>query len=88
MLAASRPKIAHFRPPPPPGTRDTAGMINAIDRVMAVIEFNPDGTIITANANFSSAMGYGLTKSRAAITACSLIRPTPTATTTAASGTA
>jgi methyl-accepting chemotaxis protein len=36
------------------------GMMQAIDRVMAVIEFQPDGTIITANANFTSAMGYPL----------------------------
>lgn len=27
---------------------------------MAVIEFNPDGTIVSANANFSSATGYCL----------------------------
>ncbi|MEQ1608572.1 MAG: hypothetical protein ABL956_06345 [Hyphomonadaceae bacterium] len=34
--------------------------MNAVDRVMAVIEFNPDGTIVSANANFSSATGYCL----------------------------
>ncbi|RBL66314.1 chemotaxis protein, partial [Pseudomonas sp. MWU13-2625] len=33
--------------------------LNAIDRSMAVIEFQPDGTIISANANFLSTMGYG-----------------------------
>ena len=65
MLAVfkSRPAPIPTYPPalPPPGpSRDTAGMVNAIDRVMAVIEFNPDGTIITANSNFSSAMGYGM----------------------------
>ena len=32
----------------------------ALDRSQATIEFKPDGTIITANANFLSAMGYGL----------------------------
>jgi methyl-accepting chemotaxis protein len=44
--------------------RDTAGMVTAIDRVMAVIEFKPDGTIITANSNFSSAMGFPLDEIR------------------------
>ena len=29
---------------------------------MAVIEFQPDGTIITANENFSAAMGYSLSE--------------------------
>lgn len=32
----------------------------ALDRVQAVIEFEPDGTIITANENFCDAMGYSL----------------------------
>ncbi len=53
--------LATFRSRPPssgPAARDSAGMIAALDRVMAVIEFGPDGTIISANANFSSAMGY------------------------------
>ncbi|KTC45771.1 chemotaxis protein, partial [Pseudomonas fluorescens ABAC62] len=34
--------------------------LDAIDRAMAVIEFNLDGTIITANANFLQRMGYSL----------------------------
>ncbi|VVN60755.1 Biofilm dispersion protein BdlA [Pseudomonas fluorescens] len=34
----------------------------AIGRAMAVIEFNLDGTIITANANFLQRMGYSLTQ--------------------------
>ena len=34
--------------------------VKAIERVQAVIEFEPDGTIVTANANFLSVMGYGL----------------------------
>jgi PAS domain S-box-containing protein len=63
MLAAFKPRnvqtvVAPALPAPP--SRDLAGMMNAVDRVMAVIEFNPDGAIISANANFSSAMGYGL----------------------------
>lgn len=32
----------------------------AIDRTQAVIEFEMDGTIVTANANFSATMGYSL----------------------------
>lgn len=32
----------------------------AIDKSMAVIEFLPDGTILTANANFLTTMGYRL----------------------------
>ena len=36
--------------------------LGAIDRAMAVIEFNLDGTIITANANFLQRMGYSLTR--------------------------
>ena len=34
--------------------------LGAIDRSMAVIEFNLDGTIITANDNFLQRMGYSL----------------------------
>jgi len=37
-----------------------AGRIAAIDRVQATIEFNLDGTIVTANENFLTAMGYTL----------------------------
>lgn len=36
------------------------GQVNAIDKAMAVIEFNLDGTILTANSNFLSAVGYRL----------------------------
>ncbi|MFL1503083.1 methyl-accepting chemotaxis protein [Pseudomonas sp. O64] len=36
--------------------------LGAIDRAMAVIEFNLDGTIITANDNFLQRMGYSLTQ--------------------------
>ncbi|UZE10593.1 methyl-accepting chemotaxis protein [Pseudomonas sp. B21-053] len=34
--------------------------LQAVDRAMAVIEFNLDGSIITANQNFLSRMGYSL----------------------------
>ncbi|BCW87595.1 hypothetical protein sos41_07250 [Alphaproteobacteria bacterium SO-S41] len=37
-----------------------AGMVKALDRSQAVIEFNLDGTIINANENFLGAIGYRL----------------------------
>ncbi|WP_368508911.1 PAS domain S-box protein [Bradyrhizobium lupini] len=39
---------------------DLAGQISAIEKAQAVIEFNMDGTIIAANANFLGALGYSL----------------------------
>jgi methyl-accepting chemotaxis protein len=39
-----------------------AGKIAAIDRAQAVIEFNLDGTIVTANENFLKTLGYGLSE--------------------------
>ncbi|AWV19808.1 MULTISPECIES: methyl-accepting chemotaxis protein [Methylobacteriaceae] len=39
---------------------DLAAKLDALDRSQAVIEFQPDGTILTANANFLTAMGYTL----------------------------
>ncbi len=36
------------------------GIMEAIDKAQAVIEFNPDGTIITANDNFLITLGYKL----------------------------
>ncbi|MGJ4939887.1 methyl-accepting chemotaxis protein [Bradyrhizobium sp. HKCCYLS1011] len=39
---------------------DLAGQIDAIGKSQAVIEFNMDGTIITANANFLNTLGYAL----------------------------
>jgi len=41
---------------------DTAGKLDAISRAQAVIEFAPDGTILTANENFLTAMSYSLTE--------------------------
>jgi methyl-accepting chemotaxis protein len=35
-------------------------LIAALDRTQAIIEFKPDGTVLTANANFLAAMGYSL----------------------------
>ncbi len=41
---------------------DAQGKIAAIDRAQAVIEFNLDGTIITANENFLTTVGYALSE--------------------------
>jgi methyl-accepting chemotaxis protein len=43
---------------------DITGQIEAIGKSQAVIEFNMDGTIITANENFLKALGYSLTEIR------------------------
>lgn len=40
--------------------RESAATIAAIQKGQATIEFNMDGSIITANANFLQAMGYSL----------------------------
>jgi methyl-accepting chemotaxis protein len=39
---------------------EDAGKLAAISRAQAVIEFNIDGTIVTANENFLKAVGYSL----------------------------
>ncbi|MDX1351530.1 MAG: PAS domain-containing methyl-accepting chemotaxis protein [Thiomicrorhabdus sp.] len=39
---------------------DAKAQISAINKVMAVIEFKPDGTILTANKNFLDTVGYTL----------------------------
>ncbi|BCA55591.1 hypothetical protein W02_27310 [Nitrospira sp. KM1] len=39
---------------------DLKGKAEAIDKVQAIIEFNLDGTILTANANFLQTLGYTL----------------------------
>lgn len=39
---------------------EDAGKIDAISRAQAVIEFTPDGDILTANGNFLSTLGYQL----------------------------
>ena len=41
-------------------TADFEGQIQAVSKAQAVIEFNLDGTIITANDNFLNALGYTL----------------------------
>ncbi len=42
------------------GNLADAGKISAINRAQAVIEFNLDGTIVTANENFLKTLGYTL----------------------------
>ena len=39
---------------------DSAAKLAALDKSQATIEFEPDGTIVTANANFLKALGYRL----------------------------
>jgi methyl-accepting chemotaxis protein len=39
---------------------DNAALFAALNKSQAIIEFKPDGTIITANENFLAAMGYTL----------------------------
>lgn len=43
---------------------DSEGQLNAISKSQAVIEFNPDGTIRTANENFLNTLGYRLDEIR------------------------
>jgi methyl-accepting chemotaxis protein len=45
-------------------TADLAGQVTAIGKSQAVIEFNMDGTIITANGNSLGALGYSLDEIR------------------------
>ena len=45
------------------GTRthaDQGAKLDALDRSQAIIEFKPDGTVLTANANFLNTVGYTL----------------------------
>ena len=42
------------------GAANAAEKLDAVSQSQAVIEFNLDGTIVTANQNFLSAMGYTL----------------------------
>lgn len=41
-------------------SKNNEAIITALHKAMAVIEFTPDGTVITANDNFLAAMGYRL----------------------------
>lgn len=40
--------------------KESEGKMQALDRSMAIIEFNPDSSIITANKNFLDTVGYSL----------------------------
>ncbi len=48
----------------PAETADQAAKLDALDRSQAVIEFQPDGTILTANANFRPPWAYTLSEVR------------------------
>ena len=50
---------------------EDAGKIAAMSRAQAVIEFNMDGTIVTANENFLGAVGYSLAEIQGKHHACS-----------------
>ena len=43
-------------------TAEDAGKLNAISRAQAVIEFTPNGDILTANENFLKTLGYQLSE--------------------------
>ena len=42
------------------GSNDVSAKYDALDNIQAIIEFQPDGKIITANKNFLAVMGYTL----------------------------
>lgn len=56
----SKAKTTKTSPKSGAASVELLGQINAINKVMAVIEFELDGTIITANENFLNGLGYGL----------------------------
>jgi methyl-accepting chemotaxis protein len=41
---------------------DAGAVLRALDRSLAIIEFDPHGKILTANANFCNALGYSLSE--------------------------
>ena len=41
---------------------DTVAVLRALDQSLAIIEFDPNGTILTANENFCNALGYSLSE--------------------------
>ena len=44
--------------PPPATVASVAGLLQAIDRSQALIEFDLEGKVVRANANFLALMGY------------------------------
>ncbi len=51
------PQAARFATP---SSDNQSGLIDAVNRVQAVIEFTPDGMILAANENFLHTVGYSL----------------------------
>ena len=66
--------------------RGLEGMVAAIERSQAVIEFELDGTIVRANQNFLSTVGYSAEEVVVVSTRCSSNRPRPALRPTAISG--
>lgn len=62
--------------------RIVAGLVEAIDRTQAVMEFDPDETLLTANDNLLAMVGYRLGEIKGNTIGCSAIRPTQPAGTT------
>ena len=48
--------------------------LDALERSQAIIEFQPDGTILTANANFLTATGYTLSEVQAVLASSATLR--------------
>ena len=55
---------------------ENAGKVDAISRVQAIIEFAPDGTILTVNENFLSRQAMRWRNFKASIIACWSTPPT------------
>lgn len=60
LAFADQPQLTDVLAPTSAVTAELEGKLAAINRAQAVIEFELDGTIITANDNFLSVMGYRL----------------------------
>ena len=58
---------------------DAKRVLKALGRSLAIIEFEPNGKIITANENFCRLLGFELAEIRESITASSSIPITPEA---------
>ena len=66
--------------------QDHAAQIAALHKSHAIIEYDMDGTVITANENYLVGKGYAEVKSRAGITVPSLTKPIAIARSTRNSG--
>ncbi|MBP7758973.1 MAG: PAS domain-containing methyl-accepting chemotaxis protein [Alphaproteobacteria bacterium] len=56
--------VLSYKPKAPSSAAEMAAKLQALDKSQAIIEFNLDGTIITANENFLQALGYRLEEIR------------------------